>query len=370
MIGAVTWLGSGNTQLSMVRHPVVPRLGAQIAGGLPAQSIAQGTPNQEAPTERRERQDYPWLWDPSAQLIAQPVHHLSPAVLNYLQATLSQNTKRAYQQDLHDFLVWGGHVPCTEEMLSAYLAERAVSLSVHTLQRRLVGIGHAHVAQGWPNPCRSRLVRAVMQGIKRTKGVAQRQCDPILNEHLPILLRQMRGFRGIRDRALVLIGFAAALRRSELACLHVRDIERVGGGLLVHVRRSKTDQAGVGRRIAVPMGQTDLCPVDAYETWIQASGINKGPVFRAVSRYGVLSAQAMTAQSIALILKDYAAQAGLGALRISGHSLRAGLVTSAAQAGIPAHKIQQQTGHKSLAMLSVYIRDARLFEGNAAGGVL
>lgn len=167
-----------------------------------------------------------------------------------------------------------------------------------------------------------------------------------------------------------MLGFAAALRRSELAALDFADIEFVREGLVVHLRRSKTDQLGEGRKIGVPLGRTSACPVKAVETWLSASKITSGPVFRAINRGGGFGKTQLTAQSIALILKAYAKGIGLNSANISGHSLRSGLVTSAIQAGVAIHKIQQQTGHRSMQMLSRYIRDAGLFDNNASGAVL
>jgi integrase len=176
----------------------------------------------------------------------------------------------------------------------------------------------------------------------------------------------MNGLNGPRDRALVLLGFAAALRRSELVALNVDDLERVKEGVIVHVRRSKTDQKGEGRKIAVPYGRSSACPVKAVENWLKHAHISEGPLFRSVARSGRVMSARLTAQSVALILKKYAQSAGLDASEIAGHSLRAGLVTSAAQAKVPVHKIQGQSGHASLNMLARYIRDADLFVDNAA----
>jgi integrase len=174
----------------------------------------------------------------------------------------------------------------------------------------------------------------------------------------------MQGTKGVRDRALLLLGFAAALRRSELVALDVEDIEFVNEGLVVHQRRSKTDQEGVGRKIAVPYGRTNACPVRALRGWLEHAHIESGAVFRPVSKGQVVGVDRLTGASVSLVLKGYAQRAGLPVANISGHSLRSGLVTSAAQAGVAAYKIQEQTGHKSTEMVSRYIRDANLFINN------
>jgi site-specific recombinase XerD len=200
--------------------------------------------------------------------------------------------------------------------------------------------------------------------------MAQRQVSPLLKQDLLSILSLMRGTKGIRDRALLLLGFAAALRRSELVALDVRDLSFVSEGVVVHLRRSKTDQESEGRKIAVPYGRTSACPVRALQHWLEHAQINDSAIFRSVSKSGKVAHDRLSAQSVALILKDYARGAGFKVSAISSHSLRSGLVTSAAQAGVAAHKIQQQTGHRSTEMLVRYIRDANLFENNAAGLLL
>ncbi|MDM7948291.1 site-specific integrase [Hydrogenophaga sp.] len=288
----------------------------------------------------------------------------------YLTAAIADNTRRAYQQDLRDFLAWGGVIPCGPETLAAYIADRADTASAHTITRRVVGIGRAHVSQGHADPAKTDLVRTVMRGVRRVKGTSQRQVSPLLKADILAMTEKTEGLRGVRDRALILVGFAAALRRSELATLDFGDVEFVREGLVIHLRTSKTDQEGAGRKIGVPWGRTSACPVKALENWLSLACIVEGPVFRSVTRHRRIRSSALSAQSIALILKSRASAVGLSANNISGHSLRSGLVTSAIQAGVAVHKIQQQTGHKSLAMLNRYIRDASLFDSNAAGGVL
>lgn len=261
-------------------------------------------------------------------------------------------------------------MPCTPDSLAEYIAGRAHIHSPFTIARRVVGIGRAHASLGIPDPSKSDLVRAVQRGLRRTEGKPQRQVAPVLREDLFPMLDQMRGLKGIRDRALLLVGFAAALRRSELVGVNVEDLQFVKEGVLVHLPRSKTDQEGVGRKIAIPYGRTSACPVKAVQHWTEAAAIKTGAVFRSVNKAGVVSAARLTDQSVALIVKEYARALGLPAEAYSGHSLRAGLVTSAAKAGVSFVKIQQQTGHRSVAMLSRYIRDAQVFENNAAGLLL
>lgn len=294
----------------------------------------------------------------------------SVLINEYVRAAVSENTRRAYQGDLADFLKWGGVLPCSAETLAAYIANRAETLSPHTITRRVVGISRAHVSQALPDPAKNDLVRTVLRGVRKTHGRPQRQVSPLLKQDLLGLLPLMRGTKGIRDRGLVSLGFAAALRRSELVALDVEDLAFVKAGLIVHLRRTKTDQEGVGRKIAVPYGRTLACPVKAVQDWLEHAQIRSGPVFPSVGKGGRIQAGRLTAASVALILKGYATEAGLPASDISGHSLRSGLVTSAAQIGASIYKIQQQTGHRSAEMVGRYVRDANLFENNAAGLLL
>jgi integrase len=200
------------------------------------------------------------------------------------------------------------------------------------------------------------------------EGTSQRQVSPLLKQDLLAMLPLFTGTRGIRDRALILLGFSAALRRSELVALNVADISFVNAGLIVCVRKSKTDQEGIGRRIGVPWGRTAACPVKALQAWLEFARFTDGPVFRSVKKAGVIGDR-LSDHAVAIVIKGYATAIGMQPESVSGHSLRAGLVTSASQAGISLNKIQQQTGHRSMEMVNRYIRDANLFENNA-GGIL
>ncbi|MDP3513017.1 MAG: site-specific integrase [Sulfuritalea sp.] len=295
---------------------------------------------------------------------------LPEAVSGYIAAALADNSRRAYQGDLQDFLQWGGAVPSTPETLVAYIAARAGVHSPFTITRRVVGISRAHTSQGLADPAKNDLVRVVLRGVRRTHGKPQRQAAPLLKQDLLSLLPLIaEDAKGIRDRALLLLGFAAALRRSELVALDVTDVSFVNDGMLVHLRKSKTDQEGEGRTIAVPTGRTSVCAVKAIQHWLKHAEIQSGAIFKSVSKSGVIGDR-LTAQSVALVVKHYAKSAGLPAFDFSGHSLRSGLVTSAAQAGASILKLKEQTGHKSDAMLYRYIRAGNQFVGNAAGMVL
>jgi len=189
---------------------------------------------------------------------------------------------------------------------------------------------------------------------------------PLLKTHLIAMQRHMHGLAGGRDRALLLVGFFAALRRSELAKLELRDVEFTRRGLVVHVRYSKTDQEGVGRDVFIPKNKGRLCAMAALRRWLRTSCIENGALFRRVTAYSTVGKTAITPGAIALIIKRYVSRIGLDANAYSGHSLRAGLVTSAAVAGAASWQIRTQTGHKSDAMIARYIRQAELYSNNVA----
>ncbi len=288
----------------------------------------------------------------------------------YIHAALSDNTRIAYQADLAHFISYGGTIPSTPEIISQYLAAHADLLAPATLSRRVVSISRAHTSQNLPSPTNSDFVKATLRGIKRTVSTKQRQVEPVLKSNLLDMVAGLEGIKGCRDRALLLIGFAGAFRRSELVGLQYSDIEFVEHGLVVHLRKSKTDQIGEGRKIGIPNARGAVCPVLALKEWLKLSEISEGALFRPVTRHGRIENINLSTQAVAIIVKERAKAIGLDESKFSGHSLRAGLVTSAAQAGVSSWKIRQQTGHKSDAMLNRYIRDARLFIDNVAGAIL
>lgn len=288
----------------------------------------------------------------------------------FIHAAVSNNTRTAYQADLKHFIDFGGTIPSTPEIISQYLAIHADTHSPATLARWLVSINKAHTSQNLPSPTNSDLVKATLRGIRRTVGTKQRQVAPVLKNQLCEMVAGLTGIKGTRDRALLLMGFAGALRRSELVGLTYADVEFVEQGLVIHLRRSKTDQLGEGRKIAIPFARGSVCPVLSLKQWLELSGITEGPLFRPITRHGRIENAVLSTQAVAVIVKQRATAVGLDASKFSGHSLRAGLVTSAAQAGVSAWKIKQQTGHKSDAMLNRYIRDANIFVDNAVGAVL
>lgn len=292
------------------------------------------------------------------------------SVADLVRDSLAMNTRRAYLSDLAHFEGWGGHIPASDTLVAAYLAAHAETLSVATLVRRLASISKAHAASGVANPVRE-LVRATLRGIRRRRGSAQREAKPLLKDDLFAVLGAMgNGLKDARDHALLLIGFAGGFRRSELVAIDIGVVEFVRQGAIITIPRSKTDQLGAGRKVAIPLGRTRSCPVAALEGWMARAGLSEGPVFRPISRHGRVMDARLSGEAVSLIIKDRLASAGIDPAGYSGHSLRAGLATSAAQAGVSAFKIKAQTGHTSDAMLGRYIRDGQLFTNNAASALL
>jgi integrase len=174
---------------------------------------------------------------------------------------------------------------------------------------------------------------------------------------------------GIRDRAIMLLGFAGAFRRSELVMLDVADIEPSGDGLRVTIRQSKTDQEGEGIVIAIAPGITE-CPAAALRTWLKAADIVDGPIFRSINKAGKISRTRLSARSVSDIVKAHATQLGLDAKMYSAHSLRSGFLTSAAANGATIFKMMDVSRHKSADSLRGYVRDADLFNNHAGAGLL
>jgi integrase len=278
-------------------------------------------------------------------------------VLHFIEAATAPNTRRAYDSDLRHFLAWGGFLPASPDVVARYLAAHATTHAVATLARHLVAIRRAHALQGLPDPVRSELVRLTFRGIRRAHGRPQRRAAALTADRLAAIMASLGySLRDARDRALLLIGFAGAFRRSELSGIDCRSIERTAAGIVITIPKSKTDQEGQARHVAIPRSRNAICPVQALHQWLERSGIKEGPVFRPVSRRGHVLPGQLSGDSIASIVKQRVRAIGLDPARYSGHSLRAGFVTSAANAGAETWRIKAQTGHVSDALVGRYIR--------------
>ena len=301
---------------------------------------------------------------------------------DYARQAKSRNTRRAYASDWDDFARWClpyGFVPlpARPETVALYLTALADALKPSTLGRRLATISQVHQAAGHDTPTSAAPVRLVWAGIRRAKGVDQHGKAPAVTAEMRRMVDTLDDrLIGVRDRALLLLGFAGAFRRSELVGLDIKDVQAGHDGLTVQIRKSKTDQEGQGRKVGIPYGShPHTCPVRAMAAWREKSGLTEGnsaaegALFRAVNRHGKMQPGRLSDRAVALIVKRAAEAAGLDPARYAGHSLRAGLATSAAQAGVSERSIMAQTGHKSVMVARRYIRDGSLFRDNAAAQV-
>ena len=348
------------------------------------------------------------------------------AARRFAEAARSDATLRAYRSDWSDFAAWCGSrgvaaMPAAPETVSLYIASRAEAgpdgddgrptapLKVATLERRMAAISQAHKLAGVESPAlRSREpLHSVWAGVVRTLGAAREKVAPALAADVVAMAQACdeavrraetspeaepaasgggaSGARGAalrarRDKALLLLGFAAALRRSELAAVRTEHLSLTPDGLRLLIPKSKSDQEGAGQVVGVAYGSRhETCPVRAVRSYIAAAGREladqgrpsplSGPVFRSVDRWGRLGHKAITGRTVANVVKQYAAAAGLDPTLYAGHSLRAGFATTAARAGKPDRAIQKQTRHKSAAMLAEYVREGRLFDDNASEGI-
>lgn len=292
------------------------------------------------------------------------------------EGSRSPATRRAYTRDFETFSRWCASrgqtpLPARPELVAAYLAHLGEAYAPSTIDRALVAIGQAHKAAGHPSPCAHELVRQVRRGLRRRLGVAPHQKAALLAAQLRALVDTLPAdLAGVRDRAILTLGFALASRRSELVALDVADLEAVPEGLRVTIRRSKTDQEGHGRFVGVPHGSTSACPVRAVQAWTTAAGRTTGPLFVGVTRWGQPTDQRLDGRDVARILQRRALAAGLDPRELAGHSLRAGLVTSARRSGVPARDIQNATGHTTTKMVERYDRELELFANAPSRGLL
>jgi site-specific recombinase XerD len=295
---------------------------------------------------------------------------------DYVAAAKAPNTVRPYRADWTDFTAWceQHHLaarPAAPETVALYLAALAGQRKAATLQRRLSAISQAHQAAGLEPPTKAAAVRTVWAGIRRTHGTAQRGKAPVVVDELRRMVDALPASTlGARDRALLLLGFAGAFRRSELVGLDVGDVRGTTDGFVVTLRRSKTDQEGQGGEVGIPYGSTPAtCPVRAVRAWLAARRVAGPALFCPMDRHGRQLPGRLSDRAVARVVQRTAAAAGLEAASYAGHSLRAGLASSAAAAEVPERVIAQQTGHKSMTVLRRDIRTGSLFRENAAARV-
>lgn len=299
-------------------------------------------------------------------------------VSSYVEASKAANTRKAYRADWASFTAWCeenglASMPATPATVAAYASHLVrEGLGTSTVKRAMAALSQAHQMAGEPSPTKAALVRETLRGIRRTLGTAPTQKAPITTDELRAMVATCgTDAMGLRDRALLLLGFAGAFRRSELVALDVADLAFCERGVLVSIRRSKTNQEGEAENKAIPYAcDASMCPVRALRAWLDAAAIEAGPVFRGIDRWGHIASERLSDIGVARTVKRAAELVGLDAARFAGHSLRAGFATSAILAGRDEASVMRQTGHRSVAVFRGYVRIADAWRNNAAVGLL
>jgi len=302
---------------------------------------------------------------------------LQEETLINLKSSKAENTVRAYKSDFKDFGLFCAQngfksLPSEPKVVSLYLTHLSTKdVKMSTLKRRLVSIAVIHKLKGHYLDTKHPIIIENIMGIKRRKGSIQKGKKPLLINSLKILINVIDEYNKkdiikLRDRSIILMGFSGGFRRSEIVSLNYDDLDFVTEGLKIYIKRSKTDQFGEGSLKGLPyFNNKKYCPVLSLKNWIEISNINSGPLFRRFSKSSKLLENRLSDQTIALLIKKYLKLAGINNKDYSGHSLRSGFATSAAESGVEERSIMAMTGHKSTEMVRRYIKEANLFKNNA-----
>ena len=301
---------------------------------------------------------------------------LHEETLNNLKTSKANNTLRAYRSDFKDFAAFCvkhnfRSMPTDPKIVSLYLTHLSKTSKISTLRRRLVSIGVVHKLKGHYLDTKHPAIIENLMGIKRIKGSKQIGKKPILISHLKQIInvideQKIEKIKKLRNRTLILIGFGGGFRRTELISIDCEDIDLVEEGVKITLRRSKTDQFGEGQVKGLPYFSNEkYCPVTSLKNWLSLSKIKTGPIFRRFAKGSILTNHRLTDQSVVLIIKDCLKLAGIENKNFSGHSLRSGFATVAAESGADERSIMAMTGHKTTQMVRRYIRDANIFKNNA-----
>ena len=304
------------------------------------------------------------------------VKKLHEETLDNLKSSKANNTLRAYKSDFKDFATFCAKhgfnsMPTEPKVVSLYLTHLSSKSKISTLRRRLVSIGVVHKIKGHYLDTKHPAIIENLMGIKRKKGSIQTGKKPILINHLKQIInvideQKIEKIKKLRNRTLILIGFGGGFRRSELISIDYEDIDFVQEGVKITVRRSKTDQFGEGMIKGLPYFTNEkYCPVTNLKNWLTLSKIKSGPIFRRFAKGSILTSNRLTDQSVVLIIKDCLKSAGIENQNFSGHSLRSGFATVAAESGADERSIMAMTGHKTTQMVRRYIREANIFRNNA-----
>jgi len=288
------------------------------------------------------------------------VKNLELETLKNLKNSKSNNTLRAYQSDFRDFAAFCiknglSSIPTKPKILAIYITHLSKTSKFSTLKRRIASISVIHKLKGHYLDTKHPIIMENLHGIRRTLGSRQKAKKPILINDLKLIIKAIDK-KKIRDKALILIGFAGGFRRSELVNIDYQDVEFVPEGVKILIKRSKTDQSGEGNIKAIPyLDNQEFCPVIALKNFINVKfeNLKDGKIFN------------LSDKSVALIIKRYAEKAGLDSTKYAGHSLRSGFATTAAEFGVEERNIMAMTGHKTTQMVRRYIHEANLFKNNA-----
>jgi len=302
---------------------------------------------------------------------------LKDETLLNLKSSKASNTVRAYKSDFNDFslfCVQNGfkQLPSEPKIVSLYLTHlSSKETKMSTLKRRLVSIGVIHKLKGYYLDTKHPSIIENIMGIKRRKGSIQKGKKPLLINYLKELINVIDNnkdeeIKKLRDRTIILIGFSGGFRRNEIVSLDYDDLDFVPEGVKINLKRSKTDQFGEGSLKGLPyFDNSKYCPVLSIQKYLEKSNISEGALFRRFNKGSILSKNRLTDQTVAILIKKYLQLAGIDSKNYSGHSLRSGFATSAAESGAEERSIMAMTGHKSTEMVRRYIKEANLFKNNA-----
>jgi|TARA_B100000959_G_scaffold247412_1_gene273680 site-specific recombinase XerD len=296
--------------------------------------------------------------------------------LNNLKLSKANNTLRAYKSDFKDF---GGFcakhgfdsLPTEPKIVALYLTNLSKTSKISTLRRRLVSISMVHKLKGHYLDTKHPIIIENLMGIKRLMGSFQKGKKPLLINHLKLIVdvinqQKIDEIKKARDKSIILIGFGGGFRRTELISIDHEDLEFVSEGLKITLRRSKTDQFGEGMIKGLPyFTNENYCPVINLRKWLELSNIKSGPIFRRFTKGSSLTSNRLTDQTVVLLIKNYLNLAGIENSNYSGHSLRSGFATVAAESGADERSIMAMTGHKTTQMVRRYIKEANIFKNNA-----
>ena len=305
---------------------------------------------------------------------------LHEATLNNLKSSKAKNTLRAYKSDFRDFETFCSKhsfnsLPTEPKIISLYLTKLSKNSKISTIKRRLVSISMVHKLKGHYLDIKHPVVVENLMGIKRIKGSFQKGKKPILISHLKSIINiidelKIDEIKKLRDKSIILVGFGGGFRRTELISIDHEDLEFVSEGLKIRIQRSKTDQFGEGMIKGIPYFTNEIyCPVINLQKWLEISKIKSGPIFRRFSKGSSITNNRLTDQSVVLLIKKYLNLAGIENTNFSGHSLRSGFATVAAEFGADERSIMAMTGHKTTQMVRRYIREANIFKNNALNKV-